>query len=81
MLSEYLIDEEQEELSRLLDLDDMGIFDETRIKEIQRLLHTYILPFFTKADTLVGIRAMYASGEILDGFVRWQARDLILKES
>ena len=77
---EELIPEDEFKIKRLLDLEDMSMFDEDRVKEIPRLLQSYIFPFFAKVDTLKKIRAMYGTPTWPVGLVLIEARDFILNK-
>lgn len=75
-----LIPQDEKKLERLMDFNDEIISDADRLREISRLLEAFILPFFSSAKTLDGLRKLFKSNNWPVCLVNVKAQEVLRRE-
>ena len=76
-----LIPQDEKQLERLLDLDDESVSDADRQCELCRLLEDYLLPFYSIAKTLDGLRMLFKSDNRPVCLVNVVAQEVLRREA
>ena len=76
-----LIPQDQKQLERLLDLDNESLSDVDRQCEIIRLFEGHLLPFFSVAKTLDGLRTLYEGENWPISLVNVTAQEILTRKA